>query len=168
MSNLLQVSEIVGFAVHIEQNGYAFYTETAKKFNDPKLMDLFHFMAEEELRHEKTFSDLQKTVGEYTPPESYRDEYETYMKDFLKGVSPKTNEAMKERVAKVEDLMDAINTAIGMEKDSIVFYSTLKRYVDDKNKGILNTIIEEEVSHLLKLHNFKNNEIPAPPDVDAL
>jgi rubrerythrin len=168
MSTLLNASEILGFAVHIEQSGYEFYIETAKKFNDAKLMELFHFLAEEELKHEKIFKDLQKKLGSYSPPESYPGEYQNYMKDYLKSFAPKTNVTMKDKVKKVDSISDAIEMALTLEKDSVVFYSTLKRYVGDENKPAIDHIIEEEVNHVLKLNGFKHSGLEPAPDVDAL
>ncbi len=168
MSNLLNASEILGFAVHIEQNGYEFYIETAKKFNDEKLMKLFHYLADEERIHEKTFKTLQEKVGSFTPHESYAGEYEGYMKDYLKGFAPKTNETLQDRMAKINTIDDAIDMALIFEKDSVVFFSTLKRYVSDEHKPAIDRIIEEEVNHVLKLHGFKSAVTTPSPDVDAL
>lgn len=168
MSTLLNASEILGFAIYIEQNGYEFYVETAKKFNDAKLMELFHLLAEEEQGHERIFKKMKEDVGKFTPPESYPGEYEQYMKDYLKTFAPKTSENMKELIAKVESVGDALELALGFEKDSVVFYSTLKSFVSPRNKQMLDKIIEEEVTHILKISNFQNQSVPAGPDVDAL
>lgn len=168
MSNLLNASEILGFAVYIEQNGYQFYTETAKKFNNAKLMELFHFLADEELKHEITFKNLQQKLGSFTPHESYPDEYQNYMKDYLKSFAPKTNVTMKEMTAKINTIEDAVEMALTLEKDSVIFYSTLKRYIGDENKAAIDRIIEEEINHVLRLNGFKSTGLEPAPDVDAL
>lgn len=168
MSNLLNASEILGFAVHIEQNGYEFYIETAKKFNNEKLMTLFHYLADEERIHESTFKNLQKKIGEFTPHESYAGEYDGYMKDYLKSFAPKTNVTLKDMMAKISTIDDAIEMALTLEKDSVIFYTTLKRYVSDEHKPAIDRIIEEEVNHVMKLHGFKTNGLAPARDVDAL
>ena len=53
MSYLLDVKEILGFAVYIEQRGYEFYVEAMKKFPDPRATELFQYLADEEFKHEK-------------------------------------------------------------------------------------------------------------------
>jgi rubrerythrin len=168
MSGLLNASEILEFAIYIEQNGYEFYVESAKKLKDEKLMQLFHFLAEEELTHEKTFKKLQKEAGSFTPPESYSGEYKNYMKDYLKTFTPTTSKKMNELMKKVNTMEDAVQMALGFEKDSVVFYTLLKEYVGDHHKPMVNDIIQEEIKHILKLNNFKTTHIPGTPDVDAL
>ena len=168
MSNLLNASEILDFAVHIEQNGYEFYVETAKKFNNEKLMELFHYLADEERVHEKTFKNLKEKIGSFTPQESYPGEYDGYMKDYLKAFAPKTNVTLKDRITKIKTIEDAIEMALIFEKDSVVFFSTLKRYVSDEHKPAIDRIIEEEINHVMKLHGFKSSGLSPAPDVDAL
>ena len=61
-----------------------------------------------------------------------------------------------------------IQLAFGIEKDSVVFYTILKQYAAPGHKAVIENIIQEELSHVLKLQKYKTEEIPAPPDVDAL
>ncbi|MCX6579820.1 MAG: ferritin family protein [Candidatus Aminicenantes bacterium] len=168
MSDLLNASEILEFAVYIEQKGYQFYTESAKKLNDLKLMGLFNVLAEEELMHEHSFKKLQKEVGSFTPEESYDGEYQGYMKDYLKTFTPTTNEKMIKLVKRVNSVGDAVEMALGFEKDSVVFYNLLKNFVSGESKKMVDNIIQEEVRHVLRLNNFKSENIPEAPDVDAM
>ncbi len=155
MSKLLNASEIVEFAVHIEQNGYKFYVESLKKFEDRKMIELFQYLADEEFRHERTFKDLLKKVGTFTPPESYPGEYEAYMKDFLKTHALANDEILKKKIDSINNIEDAIQMALDFEKDSIVLFSALKKYIDDKNKGVVEGIIQEELTHILRIHTFR-------------
>lgn len=155
MSTLLNVSEIVDFAVHIEQNGYKFYVEALKKFEDRKIIDLFQYLADEEFRHERTFKDLLKEVGTFTPPESYPGEYEAYMKDFLKTHALANEKVLKEKIDAIKNIADAVGMALDFEKDSIVLFSALKRYIDENKKGIVEGIIQEELTHILRINNYR-------------
>lgn len=168
MSNLLNASDILEFAVYIEQKGYQFYIESAKKLDDLKLMELFHALAEEELRHEANFKKLQKEVGSFTAPESYDAEYQAYMKEYLKNFSPTTSEKMQKLVKKVNTVEDAVELALGFEKDSVVFYTLLKSFITSESQKMVDNIIHEELTHVLRLNNFKNENISESPDVDAL
>lgn len=167
MSFYLDVSEILQFAIYVEQNGYEFYTEIAKKFDDLKLLNLLHLLAEEEQNHERSFKIMKEKGGEFIPIESYSGEYEAYMKQYLNSFAPKSSQAMKERLANVNSLNSALDMGIGLEKDSIIFYSTLKGLVPQDSQKILDQIIQEEVKHLLKLSHFKITQVPDAPDVDA-
>ncbi|MDQ1350443.1 MAG: hypothetical protein QG657_745 [Acidobacteriota bacterium] len=168
MSNLLNASDILEFAVYIEQKGYQFYIESAKKLGDPKVMELFHALAEEELRHEANFKKLQREVGSFTPPDNYDDQYQGYMKEYLKNFSPTTSEKMQQLVKKVNKVDDAVEMALGFEKDSVVFYTLLKNYISTESQKMVDNIINEELTHVLKLNNFKIEYISESPDVDAL
>jgi rubrerythrin len=154
MGQLLNVGEAVEFAIYIEQNGCKFYLETMKKFNDEKLVELFQFLADEELKHEKTFRGLLKKTGTFTPPESSPGEYEAYMKDFLKTHALADDEALQKKLAGIKTIDDAVNMALDFEKDSIVLFTMVKKYIDDQNKSHVETIIQEEISHILKITQY--------------
>ena len=154
MGQLLNVSEAVEFAIYIEQNGYKFYVETMKKFNDEKLMELFQFLADEELKHEKTFRGLLKKTGTFTPHESYPGEYDAYMKDFLKTHALANDQALQKKLADIKTIDDAVNMALDFEKDSIVLFTMVKKYIEDQNKNHVETIIQEEISHILKITQY--------------
>ena len=159
MSSLINISEIVEFAIYIEQNGYKFYVETLKKFNDKKLVELFQFLADEEFRHEKTFKNLLKKTGSYTPHESYPGEYETYMKDFLKSHALANDEILKKKLDEISTPKSAIKAALDFEKDSIVLFTVLKNYIEDENKHIVDVIIQEELNHIFKINHFKHEDV---------
>jgi hypothetical protein len=40
--------------------------------------------------------------------------------------------------------------------------------VDKEHEDVIENVIQEEVSHVLKLQKYKTGEIPPPPDVHAL
>lgn len=168
MSMLLNAGEILGFAIYIEKNGYEFYTEIAKKFEHPKLMAFLHLLAEDEQNHERTFKTMQSSVSSFHIPESYPGEYESYMKDYLKTFAPKSSETMKALAARTESIHDALELALSFEKDSVVFYSSLKNMVKKEQQDILDKIIAEEIHHILRITHFKSTVIPGVPDVDAL
>jgi rubrerythrin len=154
MGQLLNVGEAVEFAIYIEQNGCKFYLESMKKFNDKKLTELFRFLADEELKHEKTFKGLLKKTGTFTPAESYPGEYEAYMKDFLKTHALANDETLQKKLAEIKTIDDAVNMALDFEKDSIVLFAMVKKYIDDQNKSRVETIIQEEISHILKITQY--------------
>ncbi|MCP4146225.1 MAG: ferritin family protein [bacterium] len=167
MSQLLSVSEIVGYAIYIEKNGYEFYTESAKKLNDPKVLELFNYLAEQETRHEYKFKELQTKSGTYKAIESYPGEYSDYMEDYLKSIAPKSNESIQGLLEKVTTSEEAIDMALQFEKDSVVFYTTLKKLIKKEDWDLLDNIIEEEVNHVMMLNAFKAGKLPKKPDVDA-
>jgi rubrerythrin len=154
MSDLFHVREAIDFAVTIERHGHEFYTEAKKKFADPQFQSLFGFLADEEVKHEKTFKELARDLRNYTPRESYEGEYEAYTREFLKSHSLANREILKEKLAALETMEDAIDMALHFERDSIVFFSSLKRYVGDR-KEKLEEIVQEEVNHIVRIKAFR-------------
>lgn len=159
MGYLLNVSEILGFAVFIEQNGYEFYVEAMKKFVEPKIMEMFQFLADEEFRHEKIFAGLFEEGGKFTPPESYDGEYHAYMKEFCKSHSLANRDAIKPKVERISSIDEALEMALGFEKDSIVFFTGLKDLVAVGLTGPIDRIIREEMGHIRKIHEFRTQQI---------
>ncbi len=154
MGNLMNISEVVEFAIYIEKNGYKFYVETLKKFNDARFMKLFQFLADEEFKHEATFKRLLNEVGNFTPHESYPGEYQAYMKHFLSNHALANDDMLKEKIAGINTIQDAINVALDFEKDSIVLFTTLKKYIQYEKQFAVETIIQEEITHIFKINEF--------------
>jgi rubrerythrin len=55
---LFESNEIYLFAVRIEENGEKFYRHAAQIAQDRESRDMFSFLADEEVRHKKTFETM--------------------------------------------------------------------------------------------------------------
>jgi rubrerythrin len=166
MSAQLDVNEILDFAIFMEQKGYEFYTESAKKFNNLKLTQLFHLLAEQELTHENIFKNMKDKAGSLALKTDDNDGI--YLKDYLDGYIFGKSKSLREKVKNLDNIKEVIQMAFAIEKDSVVFYSILKMYAAPGHEAVLEDIIQEELSHVLRLQKYKTEEIPPPPDVDAL
>jgi rubrerythrin len=144
--------EIFEIAERIEHNGGRFYRQAAKNTADAKAKQMLEKLAAMEDDHEKTFAGLrakltakEKEAGRFDP----QDELVLYLHAFADGhiFDSKTDPASlltgKETVAQI------LRTAIGMEKDSIVFYLGVKDMVPESiGKERIEAIILEERSHI--------------------
>ncbi len=158
MGNLLSVNEIVEFAIYIEKNGYKFYIQTMKKLTSEGILKLFQFLADEEFKHEAAFKKMLKEIGSSTPHESYPGEYETYMRDFLKSHALSNDQALKEKLDSIKTEEDAIDVALDFEKDSIILFSMLKKYIEDDKQHIVDAIIQEEITHIFRINEYQKNK----------
>ena len=154
MSYLLQVNEILEFAVYIEQRGYEFYIGAIKKFSEARIIELFQYLADEEFKHEEFFKKLLEQSGGITG-ESRDPEYQAYMREFCKAHSLADREATTARLAKASGLEDVLDMAMGFEKDSIVFFSELKEIYAKGNSAAVDKIIHDEMGHLRKIFQMK-------------
>jgi len=153
MGYLLDVNEILEFAIVIEKNGYEFYIESIKKFDRPKIVELFQYLADEEFKHEKLFKKIQDDLGG-AKVESADKEYQAYLKEFIKSHPLANRDVIAHRVASITSLNDAITLALSFEKDSVVFFSELKESIPDKS-GAIARVIREELGHIRKLIHYR-------------
>jgi len=66
------------------------------------------------------------------------------------------DEALKKKIAEIKNADDAVAMALEFEKDSIVLFSMLKKYIGSKGEGIVESIIQEELTHIYKINSFYN------------
>ena len=157
MGQFFNISEIIGFAIQIEEAGYRFYIETMKKVQEPNILKLFQHLADEEFKHEHIFRELLKKAGKFTPPESYRGEYEKYMNDFLQSTMFRDFKIDRGKINAIQGIQDALQIALDFEKNSIVFYTAMKQYMGDEHRPLVDTIIQEELKHIMKINQYQND-----------
>lgn len=155
MGNLFSGSEVVEFGVQIEKNGRDFYDELAKKSTHEKAKEIFKFLKNEEEKHIDIFQDILDAVQKYTPPESYPGEYFDYMNALAsEHVFTQKNEG-KEIADKIKSDKEAVILGIGFEKDSIIFYEGMKKFVPEHGYRLVETLIDQEQKHLKVLSDLK-------------
>lgn len=155
MTYMLDVKEIMEFAVFIEEQGYEFYVDAMKKFSEPRVTELFQYLADEEFKHEKIFKHLLIQAGEFKAGEPHDPEYQAYMREFCKAHSLANREATVARLAKASGLEEVLDMAMGFEKDSIIFFSELNGIYTKGNSAPVDKIIHEEMGHLRKIFQMK-------------
>lgn len=144
------IKEIIDIAVGFEEAGHDFYTRCIEKFKDENIREIFSFMAKEELNHKKTFKSMSKSnessAGIFT------DEYFLYIKAIGGG-----RVFGKEDIGQIADSIntpaEAVQKAFMDEKNSILFYSELKKMYREGSEEIklLDEILEEERKHVITL-----------------
>ncbi|MEI6614801.1 MAG: ferritin family protein [Chrysiogenales bacterium] len=154
MSYLLEVREILEFAIYIEQRGYEFYIGAMKKFSEARATELFQYLADEEFKHEEFFKKLLAESGGIKD-ESHDPEYQAYMREFCKAHSLADRTVTTARLAQVTNLEETLEMAMGFEKDSIIFFSELKGIYTKGNYAAVDKIIREEMGHLRKIFQMK-------------
>jgi rubrerythrin len=148
-------SELVNIAIGIEKSGLAFYQSLVKKEKDVMARGAYKYLAEMEEKHIKTFQSMLDQVGEYKPPEIYTEEYALYLKALVDGAVFTDDKVAREMAEKVASSAEAIQIALGAEKDSILYYSEMRNLVRERDREVVDRIIEEEKSHLRQLSDLK-------------
>ena len=149
------LNEIFEMAEQIERNGARFYRRAAEGTMDPRNRELLLHLATIEDEHEKTFASMRAILANAKretavfDPDGQAALYLRAMAD-ERVFNVKTDPA--ELFTGKETMEDILQIAIGMEKDSIVFYLGMKELVPERlGKEGIEAIIKEEMDHLASL-----------------
>ncbi len=155
MSILFAGSELLEIALGIERNGTAFYQALADKTRNKDAKAIYDYLVNEEKKHLNTFQGILNTVGQYQPPEDYAEEYMLYLKSLVdNSVFSNTTEA-QQKAEKISSEIEALDTGVQAEKDSILFYTEMQNFVRQPDQKIILNIIDEEKAHLRQLAQLK-------------
>ena len=151
MGDFFNIDEVFEIAEQIERNGAKFYRTVAGSFDEDgkkMLLDL----SEMEVEHEKLFSEMRKDYAEKKKlPESFdpNGEAALYLRAIADGFVFKFNEDPSERLSGKEGMEDILNMALGLERDSIAFYTGIREAVPDElGKDKIKDILTEEMGHV--------------------
>ena len=149
---LFQAADIVELAMQVEKSGEAFYRAVAAKVASPQSSELFEYLADQEVIHYKVFSRLSQSVQDN--PFMTDEEWELYV-DYLNGtVQSAFFEGPDKALALAETVGDerqAINMAIGFEKETLLFFYDLRDRIPDKDRPYVEKIVQEEKRHIRRL-----------------
>jgi len=152
------VNEVIEMAVQIERSGYAFYNEAAKRKDlDEKAKDFLIYLRDEELRHEKTFLALRNEVDLTVLQLSVDWELiAEYLKTIVESRIFNSEFSAIQLATKAKDIKEIVDNAISFEKDTLLYFHTLSDNISEaRTHNALRKIINEEVSHILKLSEMK-------------
>lgn len=155
---VFKASDIVEFAVRIEENGANFYRFAVQLVKDEYVKTLFEQLANAEMQHKKTFEKIFAAMEKTAPPESYSGEYAAYLHNYVDNAVIFKKEALDQEIAKIKDSMSALDFAIQRELDSILYYHEIKGLVPAHEHAAIDKIIEEERRHVDMLSAIKRKQ----------
>ena len=146
--------EVLEMAIKIEENGLKYYTDAAKASRNEKLKEVFKALADEECDHIRVFSELKKTRSD----KDYQEGFDAYAEEaalYLCAIADTevfTNpDKGRDLALQVKDEKDAVRIALDMEKDSLLFYYEILKMVRDRDRAVVENLIEQEKNHVKKL-----------------
>jgi rubrerythrin len=147
--------EVLQMAVTIEENGAAFYRKAAESKKDSASTDFLISLADMEDGHAETFKALRSELSEGEKGETAYDpmnEAVLYLEAMADSHGGEGDPPAAEQLTGKETLSDILKIAIGLEKESILFYLGLKEMVPEHmGQARLDDIIKEERSHIVTL-----------------
>lgn len=152
--NKYSITEIMEMAVQTERLGYQFYASMAERFKgDGGLVKLFKTLADKEKVHEKTFSELKDLVAKHGPEPVQWEDVTDYLRAFVESEFFLGRAKALPSMERVKTVTDAVNFALGFEKETLLYYLGLRPVV--REKEILDEVLNEEKSHIVWLERFR-------------
>ena len=144
MAHFTNAADIITAAIEIERRGFTFYEQAAACAEQKEDKDFFLLLAKEEKRHEKFFSNMLVRIGGLElPAGSCTGEYFEYV-DLLLNTHCLFLADKQEAL-----LADPFREAMNFEKDTILFFSAMRRLIASAEASHIDACIEEEQRHLL-------------------
>ena len=151
MAVTFNADEIFEMAEQIERNGARFYRRAAESIKDSKAHHLLLTLAAMEDEHLETFAAMRAELaqGAWGVDFDLDDQAGMYLRAVADGhvFDRKTDPA--ERLTGKESAEDILRIAIGLEKDSLVFYQGIREMVPEQfGRDKVDRIINEEMQHI--------------------
>lgn len=159
MSIYLNADEIFQIGVQIEANGKLFYETAAKQAREGPAKELFQELASWENRHIDLFEKLRLRLPEVAKREEFLDpdsELQTYIKATADSHVFVKNKDIPSVVSKLKTSQEVLDLAMAFEKDSVVFFTVMKKAVPEAyGKEEIDSLIIEEIKHMAILTREK-------------
>ncbi len=153
MSIVFNADEILEMAARIERNGAAFYRKAAE--TNPGEQVFLLDLAEQEDEHLALFQKMREGLnGAISGPTAFDPDGEAalYLKAMADGSVFDVRAEPAALLKGSETLPEIIRTAIGLEKDSVMFYLGLREIVPAKfGADKVDAVIREEMKHVSRL-----------------
>jgi rubrerythrin len=147
--------EVFQMAEQIERNGRDFYTRAAKGMGESPTAQLLLRLAAMEVEHEKIFARMRSSLSEQERKATVPDpdhQASAYLQAWADGhvFDVRSNPAQK--LTGKERIPEILQMAVGLEKDSVVFYVGMKDAIPERlGRSKIDGIIKEEMSHIASL-----------------
>ncbi|MFO7915301.1 MAG: ferritin family protein [Candidatus Krumholzibacteriales bacterium] len=153
--SVLNPSDIVDIGIEKEKKRRDFYALAAEHFEENSdLAGLFIRLRDWEEDHIRKFKEIRSEVSGGGYAEDYPGELEAYMNALVQ--SDLYDDINPDDLAKsIKTPVEALERGMTFEKDAILFFSGLSKFLDEKSQEIVEKLIQEEREHLVYLFDMK-------------
>ena len=129
MASFFSGSELMKVAIGIEQRGIVFYETMAHSTQNIGARQVFAELVDMERSHIEVFESMLTDKDKYSALESHPAGYDDYLKALI-DTAVFTDELITgEQASAAETDIKAVELAIAIEKDSILFYDKIRETV---------------------------------------
>ena len=161
MSINFSSDEIFEIAEQIERNGAVFYRKAAEMFSEEAVRGIILNLAVMEECHEKIFASMRTELkaGDIARMTFDPDNQAVlYLQAAADGKVFDLESDPADKLPEKASLNDVLDYAIGIEKESVVFYTGMKEVVPENlGKSKIDGIIKEEIGHIIELRAQKDS-----------
>jgi len=152
------IDEVFEIAEQIERNGVRFYRRAAELEYDHAKKDVLLGLAEMEVEHEQVFARLRADyAADHGGVIDLDDHAGAHLRAFADGKIFDFSRDPAAWLTGRETLGQVLDKAIGLEKDSAIFYLVLKDAMPANwGREHIDRIIDEEMAHIRLLTDEKN------------
>jgi len=147
--------EVFEMAMDIEKNGEAYYRKALTLAKSADVKAVLTDLMEQEQHHYATFKEIRdklpprSSLPTVADPES--EEY-LYLDALVKSRLFNTTREAEALAAKSGNEIEALKSALIFEKDTVLFFQTMKAMTDERlGRGEVDRIIEEEHRHIVRI-----------------
>jgi rubrerythrin len=154
MIQYLNEDEVYRVGMCMEQAGLDFYTAMAAKSDDPATKRVFRRLAEDERNHLALFESLELATpqGMGAIPEDLDEDISRYVCSIVDGGIFKSLAAMGEVAKRKFDPKKALELALQVEKDAVLYYSEAYRQNPKLvSREAIARLIDEEKRHVVEI-----------------
>lgn len=157
---MFTMDDLFEIAIKMEKNGAAVYIDAIEKIKGVELKSMLTWMADEEASHGKWFADQKNKLSLDSKEVNLKKMVPQVLQDMMGEKTLSLGEVNFSKITTVRQLLD---TFIGFENDTIMFYELLEMFIEKKMiQDGLQTIILEEKKHIETLQAMKES-IPGDP-----
>jgi rubrerythrin len=148
---LMTGDEIIEIAMRLEERGEAFYKAAADKATRADIKALFEDLAVQEQYHRRAFQQMGRDVVALALSPEQWDEFQAYTNALLQQSFFAKPEGVLDQAAGAMDEREALQGALGFEKETLLFFHELKGVVGGAGQQTVERIVQEEKRHIQRL-----------------
>jgi rubrerythrin len=154
MGTAYNADEVLSMAIKIEENGAAFYRRAAQlQMSDEESKELLSLASMED-DHKRKFQQMQRSLpdrgAEGAPFDPY-EEADLYLFAVSDAHGGEGAPDAADALTGTETIEEVLWTAVGLEKQSILFYVGLRDRIAPEDRETLDSVIAEEKRHVADL-----------------
>jgi rubrerythrin len=155
MDTKMTACDLIGIARSIEETGRAAYLEMKVNNNDPRMLNLLQYLADEESSHVTLFEKMGNEMTcqmDRMPDPSPEDQ--AYLSVILKSALFRDPKAGLQRARDAKTPLDVLKFSLQFERDAMLFWLKLYQLVREPDRPLIQKLIREEEEHVREIDHL--------------